>query len=486
MKRSFGKWSRLLLFCFCFVFLLLTGGKRTEASVTSMQGIPTVTGGRFIQNSTNKRWYYRTAEGTWLRDTLAKIDDKIYYFAPNRSRMSGLQIIGNHTYCFGTADEGYMYTSQWYHPNTKTYYYFKKNGRMAKRGWLEIDGKLYYFNKAGKRCHGFRTIDQKQYFLGTMTEGFMYQNAFAKVAGAWYYCGSDGVIVTGNVTIDGYTYYFEDTGKAYTGVHVINGIPCYFNEKGQLIKRGADLTIDSPIGLLMNQKTGKIIFSKNSSMRHANASTTKILTAILAIQRCNLTDVVTISKNAADTEPSKLYMKAGDHYTVEDLLYGMMLPSANDVAVALAEHISKTEAKFATLMNRKAAKLGCINTHFATASGLDDDVEHYTTAEDLAKIAAYGYKLAVLRKVVSTMTYSFSSMEGTSHTVNNINTMLKNGTPGVNGMKTGFTDKAGTCFVGSLVTKRGNVYISVVLGSSYAAMCWEDSETLLSYAYNNL
>ena len=170
---------------------------------------------------------------------------------------------------------------------------------------------------------------------------------------------------------------------------------------------------------------------------------------------------------------------------MRDMLYSLMLPSHNDTAVAIAEHISGSTSKFVKLMNQKAAQIGCTNTHFATPNGLDAGYNHYTTASDLAKIAQYAIKKPMFRKLVGTSYYSFSNLNtGRSYYVGTTNALLGN-VPGVQGMKTGYTNKAGYCFVGLSTSAKGNTYISVVLGADSSSARWQDSRTLLTYAYNH-
>ena len=170
---------------------------------------------------------------------------------------------------------------------------------------------------------------------------------------------------------------------------------------------------------------------------------------------------------------------------LKDLLYSLMLPSHNDTAVAIAEHVSGSTAKFVKLMNKKAAEIGCTNTQSATPNGLDAGYNHYTTASDLAKIAQYAIKKPMFRKLVSTGYYSFSNLNtGRSYSIGTTNALLGN-VPGVQGMKTGYTNKAGYCFVGLSYSARGNTYISVVLGADSSSARWQDSRTLLTYAYNH-
>ena len=207
------------------------------------------------------------------------------------------------------------------------------------------------------------------------------------------------------------------------------------------------------------------------------------MTCILALENCKLNEKVKFSPYAASIEASKLYANAGEIFYLRDLLYSLMLPSHNDTAVAIAEHVSGSADKFVKLMNKKAADIGCTNTHFATPNGLDAGYNHYTTASDLAKIARYALRNQTFRSLIRTGSYSFSSLNtGRRFYVNTTNALLGN-VPGVQGMKTGFTNKAKYCFIGLSQSSKGHTYISVVLGGPTSAARWQDSRTLLNYAY---
>ena len=172
------------------------------------------------------------------------------------------------------------------------------------------------------------------------------------------------------------------------------------------------------------------------------------MTCILALENCKLNEKVKFSPYAASIEASKLYANAGEIFYLRDLLYSLMLPSHNDTAVAIAEHVSGSADKFVKLMNKKSAEIGCTNTHFATPNGLDAGYNHYTTASDLAKIARYALRNQTFRSLIRTGSYSFSSLNtGRRFYVNTTNALLGN-VPGVQGMKTGFTNKAKYCFIG--------------------------------------
>lgn len=331
---------------------------------------------------------------------------------------------------------------------------------IAKNVFLKIDKKTYYFNKLGHRWCSWHTIKGKNYYFGTRSQGYLIKNSLIKYKGNYYYVGKDGAMVTGWYTDkSGKKYYFGKDGKAVTGKHKIKGTYYYFNQNGTVTHTGLNYSLSSDCALLMNADTGQIIYGKNENVAHANASTTKIMTCILALENCKLNEKVKFSPYAASIEPSKLYANAGEIFYLKDLLYSLMLPSHNDTAVAIAEHVSGSTAKFVKLMNKKAAKIGCTNTHFATPNGLDAGYNHYTTASDLAKIAQYAIKKPMFRKLVSTGYYSFSNLNtGRSYSIGTTNALLGN-VPGVQGMKTGYTNKAGYCFVGLSYSARGNTYI---------------------------
>ena len=238
--------------------------------------------------------------------------------------------------------------------------------------------------------------------------------------------------------------------------------------------------------VLLDGDSGRVLLEKDGDVKRPMASTTKIMTCILALEHMKSEqEIVTASAEAASQPKVRLGVREGQQFYLRDLLYSLMLESHNDSAVMIAEHIGGSVRGFASLMNKKAAEIGCTNTHFATPNGLDAGYNHYTTASDLAKIAQYAIKKPMFRKLVSTGYYSFSNLNtGRSYSIGTTNALLGN-VPGVQGMKTGYTNKAGYCFVGLSYSARGNTYISVVLGADSSSARWQDSRTLLTYAYNH-
>lgn len=462
-----------LMTLLCFVFCLTAGAAlSTEYILTASDGDFVYSGGK---------WTYQYEDGTCAKDCLLNIDGKTYYFSKNGYRQSGWKKIDGNYYYFGSSSEGYMYKLKWLKKNGN-YYFLKSSGKRAE-GWMTWAGKTYYFDQDGKRLSGWQTINKKKYYLGTASEGYRYQNTWLTYKNKLYYLQAKGVAATGWKTINGQKYYFGKNGCAFTGRKKIGGTYYNFSQKGVLLSSGANLTLSSDCAILINANTGVVLYEKNADTKHANASTTKILTCILALEQCSLTETVTVSANAAAQEPTKLYMRTGDSFRLGDLLYSLMLPSHNDTAVAIAEHISGSTSKFASLMNQKAREIGCTSTNFVTPNGLDNGLNHYTTARDLAKIAQYALKNSTLRKIVNTSSYTFKSSQGTVYQVSTTNELLGDMT-GVSGMKTGFTNKAGYCFVGTVKAKNGQTYISVTLGGSTSTARWTDSRKLLQFAYN--
>lgn len=239
--------------------------------------------------------------------------------------------------------------------------------------------------------------------------------------------------------------------------------------------------INSRTGVIYDRKSGRILWEKNANKRVAMASTTKIMTCIIVLENANLNDEVTVSSKAAGTGGSRLGLKKGDKITVNDLLYGLMLRSGNDAAVALAEHVGGDKEGFANLMNSKAKDLELKDTHFVTPHGLDNP-EHYTTAYELAKITEYALKNEKFAKIVNTKECTIN-INGYSKALNNTNELLGY-LQGVNGVKTGFTNNAGRCLVTS-VNRDNFEIITVVLGADTKKIRTTDSIKLIEYAYKN-
>lgn len=243
----------------------------------------------------------------------------------------------------------------------------------------------------------------------------------------------------------------------------------------------AEPIINSRIGIIYDRKSGKVIWGKNENKRSAMASTTKIMTCIVVIENADLNAEVKVSAKAAGTGGSRLGLKKDDKITIKDLLYGLMLRSGNDAAVALAEYVGKDKEGFANLMNKKAKELGLKDTHFVTPHGLDDP-EHYTTAYELAKIADYALKNEMFAKIVGTKEHTIN-INGYAKQLCNTNELLGY-LQGVSGVKTGFTNNAGRCLVTS-VNRNDFEIITVVLVADTKKIRTADSINLIEYAYEN-
>lgn len=239
--------------------------------------------------------------------------------------------------------------------------------------------------------------------------------------------------------------------------------------------------INSRAAVVIERKSGNILFGKQENEKRPMASTTKIMTAIVVLEKANLSDTIEVSKKAGGTGGSRLGLKAGDKITVHDLLYGLMLCSGNDAAVALAEHVGGSIEGFAELMNQKAKELRLENTNFVTPHGLDEE-QHYTTALELAKITNYALENAKFSSIVGTKNYTVT-INGNSKNLNNTNELLGN-LNGVYGVKTGFTNGANRCLVTSI--KRGELdIICVVLGADTKKFRTQDSVKLIEYTCSN-
>ena len=240
-------------------------------------------------------------------------------------------------------------------------------------------------------------------------------------------------------------------------------------------------TINSKSAIIYDRISGSILFGKNENQKRKMASTTKIMTAIIVLERCNLDDIVIVSSKAAGTGGSRLGLHTNDKISVRDLLYGLLLCSGNDAAVALAEYVGGDLSGFANLMNKKSNSLELTSTHFITPHGLDND-NHYTTAYELAIITNYALKNESFYNFVSTKNYTVT-INGTPKTLSNTNELLGN-LNGIYGVKTGFTNGANRCLVTAV--KRDNMdLICIVLGADTKKDRTKDSIQLIEYAFKN-
>lgn len=244
--------------------------------------------------------------------------------------------------------------------------------------------------------------------------------------------------------------------------------------------------LNAKYALLMDASNGRVLFEKEGYQKVPMASTTKIMTLLITLENANLQDVVTISDYAASMPDVQLNMKTGEQYILSDLVYSLMLESHNDTAVAIAEHVGGSVEGFAALMNEKAKEIGAYDTNFVTPNGLDAE-GHYTTAYDLALISSYAIKNETFLDIIQKASHTFHEQTtGRSFTVNNKDQFLTS-YEGAIGIKTGFTNDAGYCFVGA--AKRDNkTFVSVVLASGWPpnkSYKWKDTRELIDYGMNH-
>lgn len=264
--------------------------------------------------------------------------------------------------------------------------------------------------------------------------------------------------------------------------------------------QGADVTnnqIDlySRADILLDSKTGNVLYENHSNEKLYPASTTKLMTAILTIENCKMTDTVTIKPEWLGGIPTSYTianLQSGETLTINQLMHVLLIPSANDAANVLACHISGSVDKFADKMNNKAKELGCKNTHFVNPSGIHND-DHYSTAYDMALIGLYASKYSEIREIVTNITYSLPNLpDGKPRTFKATNTLINQKSQYyyeyATGLKTGYTDKAKSCIVAT--AKKDDIeLLCVVLGGDKTennkAQRELDCKTLFEYGFNN-
>lgn len=267
---------------------------------------------------------------------------------------------------------------------------------------------------------------------------------------------------------------------------------CGFNVQAEEIDEPQNLYAQAAV--LMDADSGRVLFEKNGDEVLANASTTKIMTCIIALEIGNLEEVVTASSNAAAQPKVHLGMQTKEQFVLRDLLYSLMLESHNDSAVAIAEHVAGSVEEFANLMNRKAEELGCEDTYFITPNGLDavdENGSHSTTATDLARIMSYCITESPMKEaflmITGTANYSFSNVAGTrTFSCTNHNSFLTMMDGAISG-KTGFTGKAGYCYVGAL-EQDGRTFVVALLACGWPNnknYKWSDTRKLMEYGLEN-
>ena len=241
--------------------------------------------------------------------------------------------------------------------------------------------------------------------------------------------------------------------------------------------RSQDLALAAQSAALVDSYSGEFLYTKNPDAKEYPASSTKILTALIVIEAGNLDQIVTVAPEDTKVEPSSLNLKPGQQFTRRQLLFGMLLKSANDVAMCLARDNAGSVPAFAEKMNLRAAELGATSSHFVNPHGLHDP-DHYTTAHDLVLIARAAMQQPLFRQIVSTIYYTWRTPTGQVEELRNHNRLLRH-FAGCNGLKTGYTRPAQQVLVSSAL-RGGHEVISVVLHTDKPGI-WVDSKTLLTY-----
>ena len=236
----------------------------------------------------------------------------------------------------------------------------------------------------------------------------------------------------------------------------------------------AELAVSAKATILMHADSGRVLYEKNADEHMLIASTTKIMTAIVVLEHCELDDLVEVDSRSAGIEGSSMYLKAGESYTVEDLLYGLLLVSGNDAASALALHVADSMEEFAELMNAKAAELGMTESSFKNAHGLDEE-GHYSTARDMAKLAAYCMGNEDFARIAGTVSHTVGEQTLVNH-----NRLLRE-YDGCLGLKTGYTMAAGRTLV-TCAERDGARYVCVTLNDPDD---WDDHKALYDWAFAN-
>lgn len=256
-------------------------------------------------------------------------------------------------------------------------------------------------------------------------------------------------------------------------------VSIYPNQLQQLAESRPPPLLPEEAALVMDVATGQVVFQRNAHQRRAPASTTKIMTAIVALEKGRLDEWVTIEERHT-SEGSLMGLLVGDVVTVEDLLWGLLLNSGNDAALALADAVAGSVESFVFLMNQKAAELGLQDTHFVNPHGLDEP-GHYSSAYDLAMMARYALRIPRFAQMVATESRTLETTR--IYYLRNTNQLLRrtDRVPGVDGVKTGMTDDAGDCLVAS-VTRQGHQVIVVLMGSEDRV---SGTIPLIDYAFSN-
>lgn len=240
---------------------------------------------------------------------------------------------------------------------------------------------------------------------------------------------------------------------------------------------GEDLSLSGKSYILIDSSTGRVLYERNGHNKMPMASTTKIMTALVALENGKLDDKIVIGNESVGVEGSSIYLREGEIITLKDMLYGLMLRSGNDSAVAIASYIGKTTEEFVSLMNKKAKSIGALNTNFINPHGLHDDL-HYSTAYDMALITKSAFEYEEFKNIVKSKTY-VANREKDNYYYNKNKTLWEYNMG--DGVKTGYTMKSGRCLVSS-ASKNGMQLIAVSLN---ARDWFNDNYKLLDYGFDN-
>ncbi|MDR0916165.1 MAG: D-alanyl-D-alanine carboxypeptidase [Oscillospiraceae bacterium] len=246
---------------------------------------------------------------------------------------------------------------------------------------------------------------------------------------------------------------------------------------------GGAIDVSSPCAILIEKETGEVLYEKNADEKREPASVTKVMTELLIVEaldsgRIALDDMVTTSQYASSMGGSQVFLKEGEQLTVRDMLKAIVISSANDAAVAMAEHLAGSEQAFAAQMNARANDLGMTNSHFTNASGLLDNTEHYTTARDIALMSRELIRHDAIKEFTTIWT---DSLRDGAFGLANTNQLVRYFN-GATGLKTGFTSRAGYC-LSATAMRDGVEYISVTLGDATSKARFESARALLTYAF---
>lgn len=267
-------------------------------------------------------------------------------------------------------------------------------------------------------------------------------------------------------------------------IFLIYVITMFFQPLLPVFAEGLPAELSAEAAIVIEASTGKVLYEKNADRRENPASTTKMTTLLLALENCNLNDTVTVSAAAAGTEGSSIHLAEGDQIKLRELLQGMMLASGNDATVAVADYMAGSVPDFAEQMNVFARSVGAQNTHFANSSGLTLP-DHYTTARDLSKIAAHGYRNAAFRRMVGTKEKEihWQRPADKKFVFENTNELLGR-YRGANGMKTGYTQAAGECLVAS--AERDSVNLIAVILHAGDGQRFVEAAKLLDFGFSQV